>query len=224
LGSGEVGPELLGCRSIGGAVEASYCRLLVVEDLLGGGFDVAGVGVWFPRHVWHWWDGWCLWWAEEGGEGVGLGVLFEEGDVVIPHGLGGVVGALAAHVQSLLGGSGGPDGLGDLGWEVSGDSQVELDAVDKTKVRVSDLGDGSGGGGGDGGGWYVDNVTVLLALDCGEIPAVNFGVADWGLAWGQPGGWESGSCVDSFKQHGFSVPGSEGCELVGWHVESWDVS
>jgi len=40
--------------------------------------------------------------------------------------------------------------LGYLGWEESGDSQVELDVVDKTKVRVSDGGGGSGGGGGDG--------------------------------------------------------------------------
>jgi len=100
--------------------------------------DVAIIGIWFPWHVWHWWDGWGLWWAEEGGEGVGLGVLLEEGDVVVPHGLGGVVGALAGHVQSLLGGSGGPDSLGYLGWEVSGDSQVKWYSVDDTEIRCSD--------------------------------------------------------------------------------------
>jgi hypothetical protein len=28
--------------------------------------------------VWKWWDHWSLWWAEEGGEGVLLGVLLED--------------------------------------------------------------------------------------------------------------------------------------------------
>jgi len=222
LGGAEVCPELLGGWSVCGAVETKCCRLTIVVDFFSGGSYIAGVGVWFPRHVWHWWDGWCLWWAEEGGEGVSFGIFLEEGDVVIPHGLGGVVGALAAHVQFLLGVSGCPDGLGDLGWEESGDSQVELNCIDNTEVRVTDGGGTTCGGGGDGGVWDVDDVTVLLALGGGEITTNSFSVSDWALAWGQPGGWELGVRVDKVKCSGFSVPGSEGWELLGWHGESWD--
>jgi len=52
--------------------------------------------------LWKWWNCWGLWWAEEGGEGVGLVVLLEEGDVVIPGGLGGVVGPKVGVVFVLL--------------------------------------------------------------------------------------------------------------------------
>ena len=84
--------------------------------------------------------------------------------------------------------------MGDLGWEVSGDSQIELDCVDGTEVRVSDRGRRCLGGG-DGGFWNVDDVTVLLALDSSEVSAIGCSVVDWGLAWGQPGGWEAGDFV-----------------------------
>jgi len=62
------------------------------------GFDVAGVRGWQPWQAGKWWDGWSLWWAEEGGEGVGLGVLLEDGDVVIPGGLGGGVAVFGVGV------------------------------------------------------------------------------------------------------------------------------
>jgi len=63
----------------------------------------------------------------------------------------------------------------------------------------------------------------LLALGTGEVQACISGVGNWGLAWGQPGGWEVGVGINCLKADGFSVPGSEGGELLSWHVESWDV-
>jgi len=59
---------------------------------LGGGLlEETGIGSWSPWEVWKWWNGWGFWWAESGGEGVHLGVLGEDGDVVVPDGLLGVV-------------------------------------------------------------------------------------------------------------------------------------
>jgi len=112
------------------------------------------------------------------------------------------------------------DGLGDLSWEVSGLSQVKCGTVVCTVVRVPD-GSGAAGLGRDGGVWHVDDVTVLFRLDRGEQHACGYRVVDWGLAWGQPSGWEVGNIIDSSR--GLSVPGSEGGKLVGWHVEFWDV-
>jgi len=102
------------------------------------GIYVAGVRGWQPWHAGKWWDSWRLWWAEEGGEGVGLGVLLEEGDVVIPGGLGGGVVGGGSGVFPILDKSGCMDGLSDFSWEVSGLSQVKWDCVIKTVVRVTD--------------------------------------------------------------------------------------
>jgi hypothetical protein len=114
------------------------------------------------------------------------------------------------------------DGLGDFSWEVSGLSQVKCDTVVSTVARVPD-GSGGAGLGGDGGEWHVDDVTVCFARHRGEQHACFGRVGDWGLAWGQPSGWEVGGWVQCSNGGGLSVPGSEGGELVGWHVESWDV-
>ena len=116
---------------------------LLVGWLHGGGFgtcvvdhgrvlcwsllDVTAIGAWDPWLGWEWWDGWGLWWAEGGGEGVGLGVLGEDGNVSVPVGLGGVVrgdGGGVSTSGTVKGVTGGPGGGGDLGWEVSDDSDI----------------------------------------------------------------------------------------------------
>jgi len=53
------------------------------------------------------------------------GVLLEDGDVVIPGGLGGLVGGQGVGVFGCGDDTGGVGGLGNLGWEVSHLSQVE---------------------------------------------------------------------------------------------------
>jgi len=90
-----------------------------------GLLEVAGVRCWCPRHVWEWWDSWRFWWAESGGEGVGLGVLGEDGNVGIPSGLGGVVTGQLTGVEGTEGGTGGVAHLSDLGREVSDDSDIK---------------------------------------------------------------------------------------------------
>jgi len=127
------------------------------------GLDVAGVRGWQPWHARKWWESWRLWWAEEGGEGVGLGVLLEEGDVVIPGGLGGGVVAHRGGVERFLGSSLGMGGLSDLSWEVSGLSQVKFESVGSTVVRVTDS-DGGAGAGRLLGEWHVDDVTVHFSV------------------------------------------------------------
>lgn len=67
------------------------CVKFEVGILLGGLLEVTRVCCWSPWEVWKWWDGWSFWWAECGGESVHLGVLAEDGNVVVPDGLGGVV-------------------------------------------------------------------------------------------------------------------------------------
>ena len=84
---------------------------------------------------WEWWDGWGLWWAEGGGEGVGLGVLGEDGDVGVPVGLGGGVSGDGGGVSTsgtVKGVTGGPGGDGGLGWEVSDDSDIVDDRTNYT--------------------------------------------------------------------------------------------
>jgi len=88
--------------------------------------EVAGVSGWGPWHVWEWWDSWGFWWAESGGEGVGLGVLGEDGNVGIPRGLGGVVAGQLTRVEGTECSSGGVYLLGNIGWEISDDSGIEL--------------------------------------------------------------------------------------------------
>lgn len=88
--------------------------------------EETGIGGWSPWEVWKWWNGWSFWWAESGGEGVHLGVLAEDGDVVVPDGLGGVVVADLLVVGSLKGVTGSVDRLDDGGWDVSDSSVIEL--------------------------------------------------------------------------------------------------
>jgi len=85
-------------------------------NLLWRGPGVTAVGRWYPWLVWKWWDSWGLWWAEEGGEGILAGVLREDGDVVVPLGLGGLVGGQGGGIFSLGDGTGGVGGQGNLGW------------------------------------------------------------------------------------------------------------
>lgn len=158
-----------------GAGSKNFCGVrLIVDLLLGSGSpDVAGVRGWHPWQAGKWWDSWRLWWAEKSGEGIGLGVLLEDGDVVIPGGLGRCVAVFGSGVFPLLVCSGGMDGLGNLSWEVSGLSQVKCGTVYSTVVRVPD-GNGfvSAVLGRDGGEWQVDDVTVLFRrLDAGELLA-----------------------------------------------------
>ena len=103
-----------------------------------GLLDVTGIGAWDPWLGGERWDGWGLWWAEGGGEGVGLGVLGEDGDVGVPVGLGGAVGGDGGCVctgGAVKGGTGGPGGGGDLGWEVSDDSGIVDTAADRPVCR-----------------------------------------------------------------------------------------
>jgi hypothetical protein len=67
-----------------------------------------------------------------------LGVLIEDSDIGIPVGLGDVVFGQGGSVLCLESISGGPDGLGDLGWEVSDLSQVIRERVVLSVVEVSD--------------------------------------------------------------------------------------
>ena len=218
LGGGETGPELLG--SWGGDEGWDGGRRLVACNLFGGGPDVAAVVGWHPWRVWKWWDGWGLWWAEEGGEGVLLGVLLEDSDVGIPGGLGGVVSAEGGGVLAGERATGGPDGLGDLGWEVSHLSQIKFDAVVCTVVLVG--AQGVGGRAHDvAGHWDVGDVTVELGLDERELEADSRGVDDWCLTWGHPVGGHTGDVISCGGS--LSVPGSEGGELLGWHPEEWDI-
>lgn len=78
-----------------------------------------GADIWLPWHAWEWWDSWGLWWSEGGGESVNLGVLGEDGNVVVPGGLGTVIAGLGGTVS---GGDGLTHGVvvdGNLEWEVS---------------------------------------------------------------------------------------------------------
>jgi len=113
-------------------------------------------------------------------------------------------------------------GLSDSSWEVSGLSQVKFESVGSTVVRVTDSDSGACAGR-LLGEWHVDDVTVHFSVrHRGEQQACVCGVLDWGLAWGQPSGWEAGGGVNLSNDTGLSVPGSEGGKLVGWHVEFWD--
>jgi hypothetical protein len=92
--------------------------------------EVTGVCCWSPWEVWKWWDGWSFWWAEGGGESVHLGVLAEDGNVVVPDGLGGVV---VADLSVVGGGeilTSFINRLDDGGWDVSDSSEIEFDGVD----------------------------------------------------------------------------------------------
>jgi len=92
--------------------------------------DVTGIGAWDPWLGWEWWHGWGLWWAESGGEGVGLGVLLEDGDVGVPVGLSGGVSGDGGSVRTcstVKGVTSRPGGGGDLGWEVPDDSGIVSD-------------------------------------------------------------------------------------------------
>jgi len=146
------------------------------------------------------------------------GVLLEDGNVVVPGGLGGAVGGQSCSVFSCGDDTGGVGGLGNLGWEVSHLSQVESNVVVSTVVEVSDRISAStlcyAGGYRD-----VGDVTVELVLDTGEIFTSGFCVYDWGLTWGIPSGGLLGDAV--FDLRSLSVPGSEGAERRIWHGEEW---
>jgi hypothetical protein len=169
--------------------------------------------------VWKWWDGWSLWWAEEGGEGVLLGVLLEDSDVGIPGGLGGVVGAEGGGVLEGECSTRGVDGLGDLGWEVSHLSQIELGAV-VCSVVLRGAESGGVGGANIAGDWDVGDVTVELGHDGCELKTDSSGVLDRGLTGGHPVGGHVGGSIH--RPLTLTVPGSEGGELDGWHREEWE--
>lgn len=149
-----------------------------------------------------------------------LGVLIKDSDVGIPGRLGGVVGGEGGAVLRGETATGGPDGLGDHGWEVSHGSQVEFNAVVFTVV----LGGGEGGSttclDDVAGNWDVGDVTVELGLDSCELEADSRCVDDWGLAGGTPVAGHAGFVVNSGGT--LTVPGSEGLELRGWHGEEWE--
>lgn len=62
------------------------------------------------------------------------GVLLEDGNVVVPDGLGGVVGGHGVAVGEFVLFTGGVLDLGNLSWEVSHLSQVEWSVVVFTVV------------------------------------------------------------------------------------------
>jgi len=114
------------------------------------------------------------------------GVLLEDGNVVVPGGLGGAVGGQGAVVFGKGGDTGGVLGLGNLGWEVSDLSQVEhVGVVVFSVVEVSEA---------EYGGWLcyvvgdwdVGDVTVELGLDIAEDGGYSIAQGDWGLTWGHP--------------------------------------
>ena len=129
--------------------------------------QVTGVSGWGPRHVWEWWDSWGFWWAESGGEGVGLGVLGEDGNVGIPGGLGGVVAGQLTCVEGTECCSGGMRHLSDLCWHVSDDSDIVIlgNGSEGGSVCFSIAGGGGWGGGRVLRAWEVGNVTVVLTRD-----------------------------------------------------------
>jgi hypothetical protein len=89
----------------------------------------------------------------------------------------------------------GVDGLGDLGWEVSHLSQIELNVVGSSEV-LGGAESGGGGGGNKAGDWDVGDVTVELGHDGRELSADRTGVQDWGLTGGHPVGGHVGDCID----------------------------
>jgi len=167
---------------------------------------------------WEWWHGWGLWWAESGGEGVGLGVLLEDGDVGVPVGLGGGVSgdggsiSTSATVKSV---TGSPGGLSNLSWEVSDGSSIVVDSsgghCNTSIISCSGCEAGIGGG-----SWEVGDVTQLLGSNF--TYSKRLGSGNRVLVWGEPIS-ESGcsSCCT------FTVPGSQHAELCLWHGEHWDI-
>jgi len=151
-----------------------------------------------------------------------LGVLLEDSDVGIPGGLGGVVSAEGSGVLELERLTRLMDGLGDLGWEVSHLSQIEVDGVVFSVVLGCAESGGTACGCGtrcDAGHWDIGYVTVELGLDARELEGARIVVVDGGLTRGHPVlGLLSGDIRDGGA---LTVPGSEGTELVGWHPEEW---
>ena len=149
-----------------------------------------------------------------------LGVLIKDSDVGIPGRLGGVVRGEGGAVLRGETATGGPDGLGDHGWEVSHGSQVEFDAVVFTVVLGGREGGKTTSLDDVAGLWDVGDVTVELGLDGGELEAGSRCVDDWGLAGGTPVAGHASDVIDSGGT--LTVPGSEGSELICWHVEEWE--
>jgi len=114
------------------------------------------------------------------------GILLEDGNVVVPGGLGGVVGGHLSVVQTEGGRTGGVLNLGNLGWEVSHLSQVEWCVIVFTVVCESNRGFNAGRLNNIGGDWDVGDVSVELGCNRGERCTSFFGVGDWGSSWGQP--------------------------------------
>jgi hypothetical protein len=167
---------------------------------------------------WERWHGRGLWWAEGGSEGVGLGVLGEDGDVVVPVGLGGVVGGDGGFVgtaAAVKGVSGGPGGGGDLGWEVSDDSGIVGIGRDRSVCS------GCACSGASGRTWEVGDVALPLSLDSSHVSTLSNRISviprdTINLVRSEPVSSNiGGSCSDT-------VPGSEGVELDRLHVEHWD--
>ena len=121
---------------MGGLSESNSSVFSKVCGLDGGLLLETRVFCWSPWEVWKWWDSWSFWWAEGGGESVHLGVLAEDGNVVVPDGLGGVV--LADF--SVVGGSEGLTSrinrLDDGGWDVSDDSEIVFSSISITIVSI----------------------------------------------------------------------------------------
>jgi len=139
--------------------------------------DVTGISAWDPWLGWEWWDGWGLWWAEGGGEGVGLGVLGEDGNVSVPVGLGGVVRGDCGGVSTggtVKGVTGGPGGGGDLGWEVSDDSDIVVCVLWSSSSGSFTIVSS------DGGGREVGDVTHPLLGTTDSCHCTSHNVLVWG--------------------------------------------
>lgn len=71
---------------------AEFTGIFELELVLEGSLlEATRVSSWSPWQIWKRWDSWSFWWAECCCESIHLGVLGEDGNVVVPNSLGGVV-------------------------------------------------------------------------------------------------------------------------------------